>query len=641
MRSRINETRLSSGTVAALLALAAASTAADAPSPKLALTFRPVQKDVEYETPPAADVDRCKVDVERAGKGSGWVVLGPAGQVLRRFVDTNGDNVVDQWRYYQHGLEVYRDMDTNFNNKVDQSRWLNTGGSRWGIDANEDGRIDSWKILSAEEATQVAVQALISRDEQRLSTVLFTADDARELGLNAELSRQILDAVGEPGKKLADVLARSKTLGATSVWRNFDSASPPALIPSEDGKAARDLTVYTQALAIVETGGKPGFVQIGEMVRVGDVWKLTQIPRTLEGTTAQVTVSSVLMQPAVGAGAATRSGAVSPEMQQLLKQLQELDEKAPAPSDGRAALVRYNTQRAELLQKLVDQSQSDEDRAQWTRQMVDGLASAVQTGSYGEGVARLAAIETELKKTAADSPLAPYVTYRRLLAEYYHRLQQAQGEERSQVQAWWLEQLEAFTQAHPQAEDTPEAMWQLAVAQEFSGKLPEARAWYGKLSAGYAQSSAGARAAGALRRLDLPGKPLELAGPGLDRKTLDLARYRGKVVLVAFWATWCQPCTEELPQLLELYKQHQAAGFEIVGVNLDVDAGPIAGFLAQHKVPWPHIHEPGGLAESGPGQKFGIITLPTLFLLDQQGVVVSASVSVGDLKAQVPELLKK
>ena len=101
------------------------------------LKYRPVQAGVEIENPKPEEVAGCKVEVERSGKGSGWIVNGPSGQILRRFVDTDGDNVVDQWRYYQHGLEVYRDIDTNGNNDVDQSRWMNVGGTRWGVDVNE------------------------------------------------------------------------------------------------------------------------------------------------------------------------------------------------------------------------------------------------------------------------------------------------------------------------------------------------------------------------------------------------------------------------------------------------------------------------------------------------------------------------
>ena len=75
--------------------------AAEAPSVELALRFRPVQKDVEFETPNSTDYNKCQVKIEKRSRGSGWVVIGTAHQVLRRYIDTNGDNVVDQWRLFQ------------------------------------------------------------------------------------------------------------------------------------------------------------------------------------------------------------------------------------------------------------------------------------------------------------------------------------------------------------------------------------------------------------------------------------------------------------------------------------------------------------------------------------------------------------
>ena len=166
MRSRMVTVSPVFFTICTVLAAARAANAADAPSADLAFSFKPVQKNVEYETPPKADFPKCQIKVERKGKISGWVVTGPAGQTLRRFLDTNGDNLVDQWRYYLHGLEVYRDVDANFNNKVDNSRWLNTGGSRWGLDTNEDGRIDEWKVISAQEASREAFEAMKTGDER-------------------------------------------------------------------------------------------------------------------------------------------------------------------------------------------------------------------------------------------------------------------------------------------------------------------------------------------------------------------------------------------------------------------------------------------------------------------------------------------
>ncbi len=619
------------------------SHAADAPSIKLALSFRPVQKQVECETPKESEYAKCKVKVERHAKASGWVVLGPAGQPLRRFVDTNGDNVVDQWRYYKDGLEVYRDIDGDFNNKVDQSRWLNTGGSRWALDSNEDGRIDGWKVLSAEAASREAVRALAAGEKRTLSTVLINADDVRTLGIGEAVAKKLLEAVSDPGKKMTSIRSRSKVLSSQSRWRNFDSSSPPGTIPVEDGKATQDLTVYANAMAIIETGGKTGFVQIGEMVRVGDVWKLTQIPHPLEGDSPQVSVGGILMQPtfASAASLAASNTTVTPQMQKLLGELQELDRNSPAPTAGRAALARYNSKRADLLSKLVEKSGSDEERNQWTRQMVDGLATAVQTGGYPEGLARLKTLEADARKTSPKSPMVAYIFYRRLLAEYYQKLQEAGTDTRGKLQEWWLKQLEQFVNTFPDSDDAPEALWQLAITQEFSGKLTTARRWYDKLINQHADSNAGSRAAGALRRLDLKGKLLTFSGPGLDGQTINVADYRGKVLLVAFWATWCKPCTEDLPQVRALYKQHHDQGFEILGVNLDMTSEPISEYLKKHQVTWPQIHQPGGLVDSEPAKAFGIISLPTMFLVDADGKVISRATSVADLKTQLPELLKK
>src|SRR5215217_2174350 len=84
-------------TLAPLMALAAK------PTPAEALKLVPVQKDVEFDVPAAKEAETCTVDVETVGGITGWVVKTPASQVLRRFLDTNGDNKVDQWCYFKDG----------------------------------------------------------------------------------------------------------------------------------------------------------------------------------------------------------------------------------------------------------------------------------------------------------------------------------------------------------------------------------------------------------------------------------------------------------------------------------------------------------------------------------------------------------
>lgn len=616
--------------------------AADTPDPKVVFAYKPTQKDIQVETPPAAEFPKCEVKVERRGKASGWVVYGPDGQTLRRFIDTNSDNVVDQWSYYYQGLEVYRDIDTNNNSNVDQSRWLNTAGTRWGVDTNEDGKIDSWKLISAEEAAREAVNAMLAGDEQALATLLVTPADLKALQVKTSVADEVVKNVTDVAGKISAYRRGSKVLTAKTKWMRFDSASP-GLIPAEDEKAGQDLFVYENAMAIVEIGdGQAGLVQIGEMIRVGNAWKLTQVPQPLEDESTQIAAGGVLMQQSAGfnGNVTNIDGDFSPEMRQLLDELQKLDAAAPSIANGAAAVAKYNRQRADVLGKIVAASSTDEQREQWLRQLVDGLSAAVQTGQFAEGLTQLERIVEDLKKQRASKELLAYVSYRAMLSRYATDLQKAaaSNEKRQEVQKWWLEQLRSFADSYPTAPESGEAMLQLAIAYEFSGQGDEAKRWYALAAKNHPQTIAGQRSAGALRRFDLEGKAIDFSGPRFGGGTINTADYRGKVVLVIYWADWCKLCTEDLPQIKALYEQYQRRGFEVVGVNLDTTADPVAGYIAEHKVPWPHVFEEGGL-ESAPGRQFGIVLLPTMFLVDKQGKVVSRNISVADLKNELPKLL--
>jgi thiol-disulfide isomerase/thioredoxin len=345
----------------------------------------------------------------------------------------------------------------------------------------------------------------------------------------------------------------------------------------------------------------------------------------------------LLMQPSV---ASISEGAVqlSPEVQKLIEALQKLDEAAPGISAKKEDAVRYNVTRAQLLAQLAAATDGDE-RELWQRQRIDGITAAVQMDAYPNGLTELTSIEQDLSAKAPASPLLPYVMFHRLAADYNLKLQAADNDSRDKIQGEWVQALDKFVTDFPKSEDAADALLQLGVAQEFSGKSEEAQKWYQRLVSEHPKSPAAGRGRGALTRLALVGNQINFTGQKLGGGTLDLKSYRGKVVAVIFWATWCKPCTEELPQLLELYRTHQAAGFEVVGVNLDTAGAPIQKYLQDYKVPWPHVAEEGGL-ESRPAQEFGIITLPTMFLVDRQGRVVSSNISIADLKKEVPTLVK-
>ena len=111
----------------------------------------------------------------------------------------------------------------------------------------------------------------------------------------------------------------------------------------------------------------------------------------------------------------------------------------------------------------------------------------------------------------------------------------------------------------------------------------------------------------------------------LDGKPISLADYRGKVVLLDFWATWCLPCLAAIPEIEAVYEKYNNKGFEIIGISLDLDKAVLRRFLKENPLPWRQIFD--GKRFKGPlAQRYGIRSASTMFLLDREGKVISVDV---------------
>jgi len=124
----------------------------------------------------------------------------------------------------------------------------------------------------------------------------------------------------------------------------------------------------------------------------------------------------------------------------------------------------------------------------------------------------------------------------------------------------------------------------------------------------------------------------------LDGKKVSLSDYKGRAVLVNFWATWCGPCKIEMPWFEELRKQYAAQGFEILGLADDVDAGKdeIAKVAQKTGVTYPILLTDGKVQKA----YGGVDVLPMSFYVDRNGVVVEETAGLGS-KDEIEAHIKK
>lgn len=138
-----------------------------------------------------------------------------------------------------------------------------------------------------------------------------------------------------------------------------------------------------------------------------------------------------------------------------------------------------------------------------------------------------------------------------------------------------------------------------------------------------------------------PAPALTLPSLRTGRMPVELADYRGKIVYLDFWSSWCAPCRRAMPQLDALRQEFPREDFEVVGVNVDPLADDGRRFLDRHPVSYPIAADAGGRA----AERFGVSVLPAMFLIDRRGVIRAAAVGEvskarTDLRAAVARLIE-
>ncbi len=618
--------------LSALLLMAGATSAwAAGPSVEDLLKYRPKQEGVEVSTPAENQIANCKVEVIKGEKGSGYLLRDPDGRPVRRFFDSDGDRYIDVWSYFLNGEEVYREIDTNANRKADQFRWMGSAGSKIGIDLNEDGKIDRWEMISPEEVSQEILAAIINRDFDRLKALMVNEADLKTLELSTKEAARIKEKLAGAQEKFNNTTAGLINLSNKTQWMHVELQAPQC-IPADASGGGKDIFRYKGGTILYQNAGKADFVQTGEMVLVARAWKLIDAPSPGHAP---------MDEPVARNGNANDGPAlqISEEIKPLLAKLQQIDESIKGQSLGDpATAVRYNLARAAVLQEIVAKS-AGRQQEDWIRQMADCLSAAAQNSPANDNSSyqRIVALSAQLLKSGS-AKLAGYVAYREMSADYTRRLN-VEKPEIAKIQEYWRERLKKFVSDFPSADDAPDALLQLGMVSEFMGKEPEAKNWYAKLAKEYTASPLAKKADGCLRRLELEGKPIELAGPKLGNQiAFDISQMSGKIVVVYYWASWNGQCAADFAKLKALSLQYKSKGLELVGVNLDNNQVDAVNFLQNNNLDAVQLFQQGAL-DSPLAQQYGILVLPNLFLVGKDGKVVSRSVQITGLEDEIKKLL--
>lgn len=612
------------------------------------LKFQPSQPGIEYETPTdKAVLAGCKVSVENnaAGQPAVYVIKDSQGKVLRRFANLSGKldarkaPALEQFGYFQDGFEVYRETDLNGDRKIDECRWLNGGGTRiLNLTHQGDSVRYAWKRISAEEASKVMVHALVSGDLPLLESVMASPEELAAMGLPKTLVDQA--ATARKARESQVVALRKGLVGwdRNTVWSRFDGIIPHS-IPADPATGLKDdVLLYENAVIFPGLANgtvdplKAAYLHVPELIHLGETWKFVGLPLAIDPAKPASPnggdgIRAALFREKGPDALAGRDPALAEAERKLAdydaKNLPDVNPAEPK------TILKYHHGRLGLLREVLRVASRPEDQLLYNKQVIDDLTTCYQTGLYADGAKAI----DEMAKMGGK--VGSYAAFRKVLAE---NAMDDDGVDPQAHQKAYIAQLQQFLKDHAKSDEAPDALLQLAMNHEFKAEEDEARRDYTQLTRDFPETEPGKKAQGALRRLDLVGKPLVLKGTGLKGEAVDVASFKGKTVAVIFWHSGYEGVRKELPEFAKVGQKHKDKGLVIVGVNLDGgDRSSLDAFLKSSNLAWPQIVEPQGM-DGKLANDFGILAVPTIFLVDPQGKVANRTIRMA---VELDRLLEK
>lgn len=354
---------------------------------------------------------------------------------------------------------------------------------------------------------------------------------------------------------------------------------------------------------------------------------------------------AALPTASVGTGAQAQADTGLPAKGTPERLLYDIDQlrKRPLPqtrdmAELRGVQMSRNEQIVELATEAIARTHDQEDREEQFNEAVHNLMEArLQLALQGkeEHIDLLYNQAESLYRRDPKSQAAIDAARVRVRFAHTNAMRFAEREPK------WLQELaqqaRTFAANFPQEDiHAVELLYAAGRSCELHGLTDEAIACYSLVTRQFANSrnAKAAQVPAILRRLQLPGQPLELAGPERGGQFVRIEDYRGKAVLVVFWASGTPRVHDYLPSIREAQEKLGAEKLSVIGVNLDEDELALEAFVERNGLNWPQIFhaDPSRRRWDNPVARFyGLRDIPAVWLIDAEGTVVSTNVTPEDL----------